>query len=316
VLGVLLPEQRRATVWSVAVNGVMAGCRPEYMPVLLAAVEAIADPRFGIENGGSGGGWEPLITVTGPIIEALDFNFGTGATRIGRRANSSIGRFLRLYMRNIAGLRIPPGEHDKGGLGQNFHVVLAEDEKSVRAIGWPTYGDDLGIPPGESSVTVQGVIAESPPFGEHGGRSDDPQTYLEPLVEIFGKAILGHWVWTGMVFDAWDPTIVLSPHCARVLAENGWSKDDVRRHLHRESRIPARGIERRGTYSGLDIAAKVREGKLPPEYHESDDPDRLLSTFIRPESIRIVVAGNPDMYWQRGIVTNFSHGAPVTKTVG
>ena len=243
----LLPKRRLATVWSVAVNGVMAGCLPEYMPVLLAAVEAAADPGFGIQDGGSGGGWEPLITVTGPIVQELDFNYGTGVKRIGRRANSSIGRFLRLYMRNVAGLQYPlPASTTKGGIGSNFHVVLAEDEDAVRAAGWPTYGEDLGVPPGESSVTVQGVVAEGPPSGEHGGPSDDPLTYLEPLVEVFGKAILGYWCWTGMAFDHWDPTVILSPHCVQVVAGHGWTKDDVRRYLHDSSRVPIGRIVRFG----------------------------------------------------------------------
>ena len=194
--------------------------------------------------------------------------------------------------------------------------MLAEDEDAVRAVGWPTYGEDLGVPPGESSVTVQGVVAEGPPSGEHGGPSDDPFTYLEPLVEVFGKAILGYWCWTGMAFDHWDPTVILSPHCVQVLAGQGWTKDDVRRYLHDSSRVPIGRIVRFGRYAALDLAEKVAEGKLPAEYDPSDgDPDRLVSSFIRPESIRIVVAGNPDMYWQRGIVTNFSHGVPTTRLV-
>jgi hypothetical protein len=75
-------------------------------------------------------------------------------------------------------------------------------------------------------------------------------------------------------------------------------------------------LQRGSGYSRVDLAQKVRVGLLPPEFHESDDPDRLISAFIRPEAIQIVVAGNPDMYWQRGIISNFSHGAPVTKLVG
>lgn len=315
VLGVLLPERREATVWSLAVTGVMAGCRPEYLPVLIAVVEAIADPVFQLADGGSGAGWEPLILLTGPIIKELDFNYGTGVLRVGRRANTSVGRFLRLYMRNLAGLRIPPGHTDKGGIASSFHVVLPEDEDTVRAVGWPTLGEDLGVPPGESSVTVQSVIAESPPFGEFGGPSDDPETYLEPLVEVYGKAVLGYWVAMGLAFESWHPLVLLSPHCARVLAGHGWTKDAVREHLHRESKVPVRGIEAIGSYSNLDIPRLVREGKIPPEYHESDDPDRLVSTFVRPENLRIVVAGNPDMYWQRGFMNNHTHGAPVTRIV-
>ncbi|MDO8673720.1 MAG: hypothetical protein Q7O66_20100, partial [Dehalococcoidia bacterium] len=127
VIGALLPEKREATVWNVAVNGVMAGCRPEYMPVLLAVVEAVAEPEFRIEDAGSTPGWEPLIIVNGPIVKELDFNYEAGAMRVGRQANTSMGRFLRLYMRNIAGLRIAPGGTDKGTIAFTFNVALAEN---------------------------------------------------------------------------------------------------------------------------------------------------------------------------------------------
>ena len=109
IIGKLLPENREATVWNVAVNGVMAGCRPEYMPILLAAVDAIADPEFRIQDGGATPGWEPLIILNGPIIKQLGFNYETGVMRPGRQANTSIGRFLKLYIMNIAGLRYHPG---------------------------------------------------------------------------------------------------------------------------------------------------------------------------------------------------------------
>src|SRR5213595_534129 len=88
----------------------MAGCRPEYMPVLVAIVEAIAEPVFRVEDAGSTPGWEPLVIVSGPIAGALDLNHGQGVMRVGRQANTTLGRFLRLYLRNVAGLRIPPGD--------------------------------------------------------------------------------------------------------------------------------------------------------------------------------------------------------------
>src|SRR5207247_10499552 len=78
-LGVLLPDQRRATVWNVAVNGVMAGCRPEYMPILVALIEAMADPRYGVEHSGNTPGAETLIILNGPLIKELGFNFEQGA---------------------------------------------------------------------------------------------------------------------------------------------------------------------------------------------------------------------------------------------
>jgi hypothetical protein len=108
VLGVTPPANRQATVWNVAVNGVMAGCRPEYMPILLAVVEAIVDPAYKVEDAGSTPGWESLIVLSGPIIKELGFNSGQGVMRVGKQANTSIGRFLRLYLRNLAGFHHAP----------------------------------------------------------------------------------------------------------------------------------------------------------------------------------------------------------------
>jgi hypothetical protein len=109
VLGVLLPARQEATVWKVAVNGVMAGCAPNYMPLLVAAVECIADPAFRIEEAGSTPGWEPIVIVSGPMARDLNFNAETAVLRIGRRANSTVGRFLRLYMRMWPGCCRPLG---------------------------------------------------------------------------------------------------------------------------------------------------------------------------------------------------------------
>lgn len=103
VIGNLLPDNREATVWSVAVNGVMSGCRPEYMPVLIAIVEGMADPVFGVEHLGHTPGTETLIVVNGPIVKELGFNYKQAALRPGFQANTSIGRFWRMMMRNVAG---------------------------------------------------------------------------------------------------------------------------------------------------------------------------------------------------------------------
>lgn len=315
VIGILLPEKREATVWNVAVNGVMAGCRPEYMPMLLAIVEAIADPEFRIEDHGSTPGWEPLIIASGPVIKQLDFNAGTGVMRAGRRANTSIGRFLRLYTRNIAGLRIPPGETDRAGIGNPFNVVLAEDEDTVRSLGWPTFGMERGLGENESGVTVQSMIGASPPLAGHGAEGDDVHGYLDPLVEVFGKAICGYWVHTGVSFGRWHPLVIISPQVAQLLARKGWTKDDVRRYLYENAKIPARGVERRGTYINLDVRAQVEKGVAPPAFYESGDPERLVPVFVKPELIGIVVAGNPATTWQRGYMNNHEQGPAVTRRI-
>ena len=143
-LGVLLPDQRRATVWNVAVNGVMAGCRPEYMPILVALMEAMADPRYGVEHSGNTPGAETLIILNGPLIKELGFNYEQGALRDGIQANTTIGRFWRLYLRNVPGFL--HHRTDKGTFGNTWRVVLAENEDALRRIGWSTIAEDEGVP--------------------------------------------------------------------------------------------------------------------------------------------------------------------------
>src|SRR5687768_4142926 len=145
VIRVIPQEGREATILSIAVTGVLAGCRPEYMPVLIAILEAMCDPLYRVEDSGSTPGWEPVVIVSGPIVKQLDFNSGQGMMRVGRQANTSIGRFVRMYLRNICGFRIPPGAGDKGSIGQSFLVAMAEDEDSAREIGWPTFAEDRGF---------------------------------------------------------------------------------------------------------------------------------------------------------------------------
>ena len=108
VIGPCPTANRQATVWNVAVNGVMAGCRPEYMPVLLAVVSAVLDPLYKVEDAGSTPGWESLIIVSGPIAQELGLHHGQGVMRPGKQANTSIGRFLRLFLRNLGGFYHAP----------------------------------------------------------------------------------------------------------------------------------------------------------------------------------------------------------------
>src|ERR1700730_17177804 len=173
VIDILLPEKREATIWNVAVNGVMAGCRPEYMPMLVAIIECAADPTFKIEDAGSTPGWEPLIILSGALADELQFNSGSGVMRVGRQANTSIGRFLRLYMRNVAGLRIPPGSTDQGAIAATFNVVLAENEGVTSDLGWPSFRVDRGHRASETVVGLQSVVSSSPPIYTGGADAED-----------------------------------------------------------------------------------------------------------------------------------------------
>src|SRR4029078_2386094 len=145
-LGALLPDSRAATIWSIAVNGVMPGCSPEYMPVLVALVEAMADHAYGVEHSGNTPGGETLIVMNGPVIKQLGFNYTQGVMRDGFRANTSIGRFWRLYLRNVVGFL--PHENDKCTFGNTWRVVVAENEDVVSAIGWEPNSVHMGFSAG------------------------------------------------------------------------------------------------------------------------------------------------------------------------
>jgi hypothetical protein len=314
VIGRLLPENRAATVWSIAVNGVMAGCRPEYMPVLIAAVEAVAAPVFRVEDAGSTPGWESLVIVSGPIARRLALNHGQGVMRVGRQANTTIGRFLRLYLRNVAGLRIPPGAGDKGSIAGSFHVALAEDEDAATAIGWPTFGMDQGFAADESVVTVQSVVSVSAPIYSAGTRARD---HASILAEVFGDAC-AYWSSIGMKYNRWQPLLVLGPSIARVIAADGWSKDDLRRYLHEHVTITARNAEKYALQVGATaytLEGHVKAGVLPAAYAVSADPERRVPVFVQPEKIGILVAGDPGRNQSKGYVNNHIQGARVSRPI-
>jgi hypothetical protein len=315
VLGVLPPANRQATVWSVAVNGAMAGCRPEYMPLMLAIVEAVCDPEFKVEDAGSTPGWEPLIVINGPIVQQLELNHGQGVMRVGKRANSSLGRFLKLVLRNLAGFHHAPEGADKGSIGQSFLVALPENEQAVADIGWQPYSVDRGFRAGENIVTVQSVVAISAPT--YTG-SEKAIEHMELIADVIGQRACGYWTAIGMVYANWHPLIVLGPSIAKVFAQDGWTKDDIRRYMYEHVKMPASLAEKYAYYcgqTGFRITAAVKEGLLPPVYHESDDPDRLVPVFQRPEWIGIVVAGDWGRNQSKGYVSNHVQGPPVSRKV-
>ena len=311
VIGVCPPDNREATVWNIAATGVMAGCRPEYMPVLLAVVEAVTQPAFRLQDAGSTPGWEPIITVSGPIVKQLDFNSGASVMRIGRRANSSLGRFLRLILRNIAGFRFAPHAGDKGSIGQNFFVALAENEDACKEIGWAPYGVDRGFSAGDNIVTVQSVVSVSPPI--YTG-SDDPLEHARVLAEVVGQSC-GYWSPVAMAYSTNNPLIVMGPSIAKVFAEHGWDKGRIRQYLYDNVWIAADDAERYVYYIGLTgftIRDHVSRGLLPPEYAASDDPKRRVRVFLNPESIGIVVAGDPDRNQSKCYCSNHTQGPPTS----
>lgn len=314
VIGVLPPENRKATAWNVAVNAVMAGCRPEHIPVLIAAVEAIADPEFRLEDAGATPGWEPLVIVSGPIAKALEFNCGAGVMRSGRRANTAVGRFLKLYMRNIAGIRIPPGEGDKASIGANFNVALAEDEEAAAALGWPSFAVDRGFRTGENVVTVQSVVYSTPPIYSGG---DTAQEHLSLIADVFGQTS-SYRAFIGIKNQKSYPLLVLGPGIARALARDGVDKDRIRKYLYDHCTMSAADVERyawHGGHTTFTVPDLAAERPIAGTWLKSSDPLRPVPIFVKPEMIGIVVAGDPARNQSRGYVNNHMQGAPVSKAV-
>ncbi|MBI2906650.1 MAG: hypothetical protein HYX92_03220 [Chloroflexi bacterium] len=313
-VGVLAPENREATIWNIAVNGVMAGCRPEYMPILVAVVEAISEPEFHIEDGGSTPGWEPLVILNGPIIKDLDFNCGSGVMRVGRQPNTSVGRFLRLYMRNVAGQRISPEATDKGSISYSFNVVLAENEDVVAELGWQPFSVDRGFERGENVVTVQSVVNISQPCYSAG---PTPFEHLQTIAEVIGQS-MAYWTPICAHRGQFFPLLIMSPSLAEVIAAGGLTKNDVAHYLYQNVKAPAGWMEnlaRQAAGTSFDFCPEVEEGVISRDFCQSTDPDRLVPVFLRPEWIGIVVSGDPGRNQSRGYVQNQKQGPPISKKI-
>ena len=297
LLGVLLPDSREATVWNVAVNGVMAGCRPEYMPVLIALVEVMADPRYGVEHSSNSPGAEALITINGPIIKDLSFNYEQGALRVGFQANTSIGRFWRLYLRNVAGFL--PHQTDKGTYGNTWRGVLAENEDFLAKIGWKPMSVEQGFKKEENVVTVSRYTSGGVIVSVFGNKAEEVLPYLE-------DGVVRHIGWE-LVFTTGSsgnpefactqrPHLIITPCIAEILAKSGYSKQDVKQHMYEHARVPAWRVEQLQKWTNLSrctLCELVEKGVAPKQFCESTDPNRMVPIVCSPDDFLITVSGDP-----------------------
>src|SRR5688572_14221939 len=220
VVAVVGPDFADCTVEKAAVNAVLAGCRPEYFPVVLAAVEAACTDEFNM-HGLLCTTWftGPVVIVNGPIATEIGMNSGVNALGQGNRANATIGRALQLIVRNVGGGR--PGEIDRATLGGpgKFTFCFAEDEANSP---WEPLSVERGIPEGTSAVTL---FAGSGPYGFADQKSREP----ESLSRSMAWALEGVFHPKLALFS--DAVLVVSPEHARVFREAGWSKAQLRARL-------------------------------------------------------------------------------------
>jgi len=233
VVAVVPPDLVECTVEKVAVNAVLAGCSPEYLPVVLACVEAACTDEFNIHGllattYFSG----PMVVVNGPITRAIGMNSGGNVLGQGNRANATIGRALQLVVRNVGGGK--PGGVDRATLGNpgKYTFCFAEDEEDSP---WEPLSVERGVAPGVSAVTL--FAAEGPR-----GIVDQISRTPESLARSFalGLRAVAHPK-LAFVFDAF---MVVSPEHARVFREGGWSKARLREELMALLTLPGSEVVR------------------------------------------------------------------------
>ena len=260
-LGELDPLKGVATVERVAANAVMAGCAPEHFPVVLAAVEALADPAFnlrGVQT--TDENVAPLILLSGPVVERLEVNAGFGMLGPGWQANAAIGRAVRFVMNNIGGGW--PEAVSFAGLGQpgRYTLVLAEN---AAASPWEPLHEELG---GEN---VLALMRAETAINVTGG--------LDDLASVMGSAASAfNMVWEGKA------AVVMAPFVAQELAEQGWSKADAKEALWRRGRMP------RADFEKLWLRTRLIGGERWPEWTEGEG---AVPAVARPEDIVLIVAG-------------------------
>ncbi len=316
-LGSAVSSGRDLTIWSIAVNAVMAGCKPEHLPVLIALTEILADPGYGAEHSGNTTGADALIVIDGPNAAGLGFNSGPGAMREGAHANTSVGRWLRLYLRNVFGFTAD--EHDKATFGNSTRVVLAEDMDCLAEIGWPSLSADFGFAADVDTVTMARMNSGTIVGSVFGSTPDEIVPYLANGLTSVASWDLTHVY--GLGDDQFQPLLVLSPILARTFAKAGWSKHDAQQALFEHARIPAVRFERMiGEWSNLTAGRRrltdlVAENHLPEVFAESDDPNRLVPIVTRPERIMIAVAGDPNRTNAYALSNDGPHGWWTTKVI-
>jgi hypothetical protein len=268
VLGELDPMRGQATVEKVAVCAVMAGARPEYLPVILAAVSGIAHPTFnlrGVQT--TDENVTPLLVVSGPLAAELGINCGAGALGPGSRANATIGRAVRLVMINIGGGRT--GTTSLAGIGQpgRYTLCVAED---AQASPWPALHTEAGLAADRSAVTL--LRAECS-INVTGG--------LDDIASVMGSATSAFSVLHGGCV-----AVLLAPATVAALAAQGWTKTDIAKYLHEAGRIP------HAVWRRMWVCRHIApDHGLPDWVRAAQEQGAAIPVVRAPDDIAIFVAG-------------------------
>jgi hypothetical protein len=266
VVGTEQVRRRRIPAEKVAIAAVMAGCLPEYMPVVVAVVQAMCDPGYGLHGTtASTGGSAPFVVVNGPVRKAIGMNATHNVLANGARANATIGRATRLLVLNVLGGI--PGRLDRSTLGHpgKFTFCIAEDEEGSP---WPPLAAERGVPASASAVTV--LAAESP-HQIMNEWTQDPRELLDTYAAAMRGNMLTYSIWAG------NYAIVVPPQHREILRSAGWSKGNVREYVFEAARVIRRDWR---TVGKAAVAARGNE-------------DAIHTALRAPDDLLVVAAGGP-----------------------
>ena len=269
VVGILPPYGRPASVEKIAINAVMAGCPPEGLPVVLAALDAVCEESFSLQGViATTNPVGPLLIVSGPMAEEAGLDSGGNCMGQGCRANLGIGRALQLTLRNVGGGL--PGRDDRATLGQMGKLAACFAER-IDDSPWEPLSVERGLPPEKTGVTV---------FAAEGPRvvPDALSRTPESLAASFGMAVdaLYHPKQRNLL----SPLLVIPPSCAQVFARAGWSKQRLKQEIFERSKRPA-----------SDLVPGARGCEVGVEAGELDDDGSGVAKVPSPADITVVHAG-------------------------
>ena len=281
-LGPMPPSNAPATVEKVAINAVLAGCKPEQLPVLIAAVDAALDPAWKLDAvQPTTMALGPMVIVNGPVRSRADVNGGTGSLGPGWRGNATIGRALRLLLINLGGAR--PGDVDRAtqGFPGKYSFCFAENEEESP---WEPLHATRGFGAGESAVTVVAVSSST-------NVSDSTDDAADLLRTITGGLTNPS---TANVMDPLStPVLALNALHATILARAGFGRVELQDYLFEHVRLPADALSARRAHlrrsAGEDLF--LIDGRIP----FTNDPRNILIVVTGG------MGGNHSTYMQNGV---------------
>jgi hypothetical protein len=292
VVAVVPPDLVEVTIEKVAINAVMAGCKPEYLPWVIAALEAVCTDEFNIHGVlATTMPVGPVIICNGPGTRAIGMNSGVNVLGQGNRANLTIGRAVQLVIRNVGGGR--PGEVDRATHGNPGKISFCFPEDEV-ASPWTSLAVSRGVPEGADAVTV---------FPGEGPRCVVDQLARDPdsLANTFAATL--RTLHNPKLIMAFDAILIMGPEHARVFAEAGWDRDRVLAEIHARLQIPGTDLVRGAHGIAEGVPEHFRDATLPK---------------FRPEGILLVHAGGGAGLFST-IIGGWANGAvgsqPVTRVV-